>query len=83
MPCYNRAVLPKPRHAVTCHSFSGDSAHWYAPVAVDITAASGEDAFDVSRRTVRNWLGDLVDEGALRKDPGDQANEPDEYYLYK
>ena len=39
------------------------------------------DDLDVSRRTIRSWLGDLVDEGVLDKEPGDHAADPDEYYL--
>ena len=58
-----------------------DDAPVTSGTAADIAAASGVDAIDVSRRTIRNWLSDLVDEGALRKEPGEQANEPDEYHL--
>jgi hypothetical protein len=44
-------------------------------------AAAADDDLDVSRRTIRSWLGDLADEGVLRKVSGDHAADPDEYYL--
>jgi len=48
--------------------------------APDLAAGSGDPDLDVSRRTIRTWLGNFVDAGALRKEPVEHAAAPDEYY---
>jgi DNA-binding transcriptional ArsR family regulator len=47
--------------------------------AHDLAVASGDPDLDVSRRTVRNWLGALVEAGAVEKIPGEHAADPDTY----
>ena len=48
-------------------------------VAHNLATASGDPDLDVSRRTVRNWLGALVEAGAVEKIPGEHAADPDTF----
>jgi len=47
--------------------------------AHEIATDSGDPEFDVFRRTVRNWVGALVEADAVEKIPGDHAADPDTY----
>lgn len=46
-----------------------------------VTVSDATDHVDVSRRSVRNYLGTLAEQGALRREEGDHAAAPDRYHL--
>jgi DNA-binding transcriptional ArsR family regulator len=61
--------------------FAADAAPLTATTAHEIATATGEDALDVSKRTIQNWLKALVDEGVLERERGEHGAAPDRFYV--